>query len=343
MTDRIQIASCTIEFDGHVIYVPHRSRHIPPAVWTRPYNNPVPKHWHKLAAAKNYEIVARLRDRMHIALRCKICGTVTAHHTHNLRSSKRTLCAGCAEIGRRAAAQDAGLVYLGRDPEDHHYGRYRVSECSHEVRRQFEIIERAADGKTAIRCESCLQAREEEEALRRGWTRLGPDPLGNPNYRLYRHNNSCGHEQRIAVANMYWGQCDCAACGESWTAKPSTIYLARITLPRTGRTVLKLGYSANPTKRFRHQLSLAKDAQVTFLRLLAMPGGHAACAAEKRAHAELRRRFPQAVIPPEIYDGQINVVTEIYEPWLLPEIERVLHRIAQETGSSEGPHVDAKP
>ncbi|SIN99259.1 hypothetical protein SAMN05444722_0038 [Rhodovulum sp. ES.010] len=323
-----------VSLDGRTLHVPRRSGHVPAETWAVPYNGPIPDHWQKIARAKGFHILARVRDRYHLALECRVCGAVTAQKIFTLRTAQPA-CAGCAENGRRTTAQEAGLVYLGRDPEDRHYGRYRIPECGHEVRRQFEIIERAAAGETAIRCETCLQAREEDEARRQGWTRLGPDPLGNPSYRLYRHD-ACGHEQRVAVANMYWGQCDCAICGESWTAKASTIYLARIALPRTGRTVLKLGYSAHPEKRFRHQLGLPEDAQVTFLRLLAMPTGHAACAAEKRAHAELGRRFPQAVIPPKLYAGQINVVTEIYAPWLLSEIERVLNRIARDIAAPDG-------
>ncbi len=45
----------------------------------------------------------------------------------------------------------------------------------------------------------------------RDGTRLGRDPKGNPNYRVYRH--SCGHSQRVARVNMSWGQVQCAGCG----------------------------------------------------------------------------------------------------------------------------------
>ncbi|MGN7871662.1 hypothetical protein [Paracoccus sp. 22332] len=76
--------------------------------------------------------------------------------------------------------------------------------------------------------------------------------------------------------------------------------------------LLKLGYSANPQKRQRHQLGLPKTAQVTLLRNIAMPTGHAACAAEKRLHARLRRQHPEAVVPPQDYRGILNVVSEVW-------------------------------
>ncbi|VDS10882.1 hypothetical protein PARHAE_04101 [Paracoccus haematequi] len=91
--------------------------------------------------------------------------------------------------------------------------------------------------------------------------------------------------------------------------------------------LLKLGYSANPLKRQRHQLGLPKTAQVTLLRRVAMPTGHAACAAEKRLHARLRRQHPEAVVPPEDYRGILNVISEVYRPWLRAELERRLDRI----------------
>lgn len=60
-------------------------------------------------------------------------------------------------------------------------------------------------------------------AARRGWTRIGPDPEGNPNYHLYRH--ACGTERRLARANRSWGQVECPGCGQSWSARESRIYL----------------------------------------------------------------------------------------------------------------------
>jgi len=62
-----------------------------------------------------------------------------------------------------------------------------------------------------------------------------------------------------------------------------------------------------------------------------MPSGHAACSVERPANTALARTHPDAVVPPALYAGMINVVSEIYWPELLPEINRVLDAIAAET------------
>jgi hypothetical protein len=199
------------------------------------------------------------------------------------------------------------------------------------LRRQCELIRRVRDGKTGIKCEVCIVAREQREARAHGWDRVGPDPAGNPDHRLYRHR--CGNVQRIARINMRHGQCDCARCGESWSSKPSVIYLARLSLPGLDSDVVKLGYSARPAKRFKHQLGLPRSACVRFLRLLEMPSGHAACAAEKAANARLARDFTDLVVPQTLYHGLINVRSEIYWPGLRPVIEAALDRISGQTSA----------
>ncbi|REF73507.1 hypothetical protein [Paracoccus versutus] len=286
-------------------------------------------HWAEAARAKGFDLIARVRDRLHVALRCQTCGGVHVAR-HFVVMNAQPLCPHCIEARWRETALAAGLTWLGRDPDHRHYGRYLLP-CDHEVRRQFSFVERVASGEVAPRCETCLVHREEAEALRFGWMRLGRDPQGNPNYRLYRH--SCGHEQRIARANLQWGQCDCAGCGQSWTAKPSYIYLLDIRHPGTRRHYLKLGYSSHPLKRHKHQLGLPKDAEVEVGRVVAMPTGHDACAREKAAHAELRRLYPEAVVPNPEYADIMNVVSEIYRPEALAILQKTLDRIETEVAA----------
>lgn len=284
---------------------------------------PIHEHWTEVAREKGFDLIARVRDRLHVALRCQTCGGVHAAR-HSVVMSAQPLCPHCIEARWRQTALAAGLIWLGRDQDHRHYGHYRLA-CGHEVRRRFAFVERIAAGAVAARCEACLVQREEAEASRFAWDRLDRDPQGNPNYRLYRH--SCGHTQRIAVANVRWGQCDCAGCGQSWTAKPSYIYLLDIRQPRTGRHVLKLGYSARPVKRHKHQLGLPKDAIVQVLRVVAMPTGHEACACEKAAHAHLKRTYPESLVPHPDYADLMNVVSEVYRPESLPLLHETLDRI----------------
>jgi hypothetical protein len=304
------------------LHIPHRSREVAAADW-RGFPAPIPDRWARMAALKGFLIDRRIRDRYHVALTCQTCGGQTASKVYTLMTAEPR-CGACAERRIRDLAKAAGVEFLARDPEDHVYGWFRAP-CGHDLRRQFELIERAAAGACGLRCETCHAAREAEEAEAQGWTLIGPDPSGDRNYRIYRHG--CGQEQRIARANMQTGRLDCGGCGESWASKPSTIYLARIDLPASGLRVLKLGYSSNPKHRFRYQLGLPRDAEVALLRLLHMPTGHAACAAERRANTRLAKRYPDAVIPPAAYGEEINVVSEIYCPTLLPVLHKVLDGI----------------
>lgn len=304
------------------LFVPRRSCGAPAETWVT-HGASVPDAWEALAEAKGFRINRRVRDRYHVVLECLACGAHTAQKVFTLRTAQPR-CGGCAAESLDGLARQAGLVLLRRDPGDRHYGLFRAS-CGHVLRRQFELIHRITADVTGLRCETCHASREAKEAQAQDWTLVGPDPDGDRNYRHYRH--ACGHTQRVARVNMRTGRLDCAGCGESWASKPSWIYLVRLAFPETGLRVIKLGYSANPDLRFRQQLGLSPDTEIAALRLIPMPTGQAACAAERAMHAGLVRDFPDAVIPPDAYAGQINVTSEIYCPTLLPVLHRMLDRL----------------
>jgi hypothetical protein len=304
------------------LHVPHRSRHVPADEW-RDYPRPVPEAWARIARDKGFRVHGRIRDRYHVALECRTCGGLTAHKSYTLRTAQPR-CGACAEAELADAARAAGLTFLRRHGRNHHYGLYRAA-CGHIVKRQFELVERVAAKQTDVRCEKCLRAREQDEASQRGWERLGRDPQGNANYRMYRH--SCGHSQRVARVNLAWGQVKCAACGGAWNSSPSFIYLARIELTSRGIHLLKLGFSKTPVKRLKHQLSLPRSAKVDLVRVLPMASGHVARAQEAAVHATLRRRHPDAVVPLEVYAGMLTVRSEVYEASAFDLIMRHLDRI----------------
>lgn len=64
------------------------------------------------------------------------------------------------------------------------------------------------------------------------------------------------------------------------------------------------------------------------LRKLVVPTGAAACAAEQRMHGDLRRGFPEAVVPRGEFADMLNVTREIYRPALRAEIEARLDALA---------------
>lgn len=300
------------------------------------FPGPILPSWISAAEAKGFQIAGRVLDRLHLALRCKRCGALNKVKRFTLMSAQ-PLCHACIQTGRRADAATAGLTFLRRDPSDRHYDLYRAP-CGHEVRRQTGLVKQMAAGRVGIRCETCHEETEGAEARVRGWALIGPDPAGDPSYRAYRHDD-CGHEQRIARANMQSGRLSCGNCGEDWPAAPSYLYAMAFTLA-TGREVVKLGFSRNPESRLTWQLQRDAEMPCELLRKVAVRSGQMAIRAEKAMHGELKRRYREAVLHPSHWQGQIRVKSEIYDGSLIPIILAMLDRLETEQ-QAEPPVVPA--
>ena len=279
--------------------------------------------WIVEAATKGYDIVARVVDRLHLALKCHKCGGISKVKRFTLMTAQ-PLCSHCLKREWTADAQAAGLEFLRRDATDRHYGVYRA-DCGHEVIRQFGFMTRAADGDVKIRCEACQPAFETAEASARNWTLIGPDPEGDPSYRHYRHD-ACGHVQRMARGNVKSGRHACGRCSLYWSAAPSNIYAMSFTLA-SGRELVKLGDSKDPDSRLHYQLKRDPDMPCSILRVIAIPTGQDAIRLEKRLHATLRRAHPDCTVDPAAYRAQIRVKSEIYDASLTEIILRELDRI----------------
>lgn len=50
------------------------------------FNMPIPDQWYDLAKSKGFALIARVRDRYHLALACKSCGRVAQHKLYTLRA-----------------------------------------------------------------------------------------------------------------------------------------------------------------------------------------------------------------------------------------------------------------
>lgn len=286
---------------------------------------PLPPHWSAIARSKGYEIAGRVRDHLHLALRCTRCDTVSLARVFTLRTAQ-PLCPSCLRTARVRAAADAGIEFRRRDPQDTRYAFYRLP-CGHEVRRQFGLIARVAAGETGLHCDTCHAQGLNAEAKRWGWSLHGPDPEGDPRYRLYIHAaGGCGHVQRIARANMISGRFGCASCEEGWASAGSAIYLMHFDLPDFG-PVVKLGFSRNPGSRLHFQLKGHRDLAATLLRVVPMASGRLALCTERRMHADLRVTYPEAVVPSAAYRGLIRVGSEVYTASLQPVIEAMLDRL----------------
>lgn len=279
--------------------------------------------WHEAAQQKGFDLLGRVLDRYHGVVRCHTCKAISVVRLNVLRDYY-PLCHPCIYARRIAAAGAIKAQWLGRDPDNRHYGHFRL-QCDHEVRSQYVRVERAASGGHNVGCEMCREARYAEQAQEFGWTLVGASERGRPGYRNYQH--VCGHTQDVMIGNMVWGDCTCANCGRGWSASKSFIYLFQIELP--GLTVLKLGYSARPAKRLRHQLGLDRSVQTEILRVVPMPSGNLAVAEEQACHRTMKMAQAELVVPKAEFGDGINTLGEIYRHEATDILNAMLDEIAQ--------------
>lgn len=309
------------------LYIPHRSRHVPKEAWVD-YSGPIKARWRVLADQKGFRIDRRVRDRLHLVLECEVCAAHTAHKRYTVTDAQPR-CMGCQEAVRQDQARMVGVELLDRDEDNHKYNLYRLS-CGHESLLQTGHVEKvlkqgSAPGRTGFHCPICATQKLQATAAEAGWRLVGPDPEDKANYRLFAHER-CGHQQRVATANLKTARFDCGSCGESWAAAPSGLYLMRFRVPGQGRFV-KLGYSRNPVSRLRYQLGLPSEVEAELLDVIDMASGQRALQTEKSLHRQLKSEHPDKVISPEQLKGWINVTSEVYAAELAPVIRRMFDRL----------------
>lgn len=279
---------------------------------------------HVAAQRKGFDILGRIFDQYYfIVMRCHKCKGIFRVRLSVMRDDN-PLCYACIRARVSAAATVIGAQFTSRDQEFRHAGYFRLN-CGHEVRSQFHRIEEAAAGGHAVGCNACREARYATEAQKVGWTLVGSTVDGRTGYRNYRH--MCGHEQEVIVGNMFWGDCTCANCGTGWSAAKSFIYLFRIPLP--GLVVLKLGYSARPAKRLRHQLGIDSKIETEVLRFVPMPTGNRAVTEERASHNYMRERHPGLVVPKAEFGDGINTLGEIYRNEAIDILNGLMDEITQ--------------
>lgn len=267
---------------------------------------PCKLEWRAMAYEKGFDLLGRAKDRLHLVLRCHICGELSLKRFSVVMGHK-ALCHPCIRARHEAEAAAIGAQMLGRDPDNRHRCYLRLT-CGHVVNSQYVRLERAAAGGHAIGCETCIEERHATEAAKHAWALVGAAEGGRLGYRNYRHG--CGHRQDVMVGTMLWGDCTCAACGVGWSTKESAIYL--FSIPLDGLPVLKLGFSARPEKRLRHQLGVDLGLGTEVLREVPMPNGNRAKAEECGCHRHMKMCHPHLVVPKAEFGDRINTRGEIY-------------------------------
>lgn len=265
------------------------------------------KHWRKAARKHGFKLVGRAMDRLHVVLECKTCGDATLKRI-SVVLGHNPECGNCIRKRREAAAAKVGATLLGPDPEgDRHYGTYQF-KCGHVDRRQHERVEDAAAGGHDLSCDICTNEQHASEAENHGWTLIGPATRNNQSYREYEHK--CGHRQDVSVANMRFGDVNCAGCSETWSSKPSKIYLLSFTLPNL--PVIKLGYSNNPTSRLRQVQLAPRKTQGTLDLEIDVATGHDAICLEKALHRYIKTHRPELVVERDLFRAHLTTTSEIY-------------------------------
>lgn len=265
------------------------------------------KHWRKAARKHGFKLVGRAVDRLHVVLECKTCGDATLKRI-SVVLGHNPECGNCIRKRREAAAAKVGATLLGPDPEgDRHYGTYQFA-CGHVDRRQHTRVEAAAAGGHDLSCETCTTEQHTAEASEYDWMLIGSAARNDQSYRQYEHD--CGHRQDVAVANMRLGDVNCAGCGETWSSKPSKIYLQSFTLPNL--SVIKLGYSNNPTSRLRQVQLAPGKTQGTLDLEIDIVTGHVAICLEKALHRHIKTHRPELVVERDLFRDHLKTTSEIY-------------------------------
>ncbi|SHF55527.1 hypothetical protein SAMN05444339_1083 [Loktanella atrilutea] len=320
MNDHIPTSAAAVAVPAHAL-----SSEAEPSTGSRRRSHlagPVSPGWVFAADRHGFDVIGRMRDKDRLVLCCRACDSPFAVRVSVVRDA-RPLCHACIRSRRAAAAAQLGAYLVGPTPDDMRVGFLALS-CGHVVRRQYQSIERAAEVGFSIDCPTCREARYAEEARAFGWTLDGPAMTGADGYRSYRHG--CGHLQDISIGNMLWGDCSCAGCAATWSAKPSFIYMFAVDLP--GLPVVKLGHSARPGKRLRHQLDIRFDVQTRILRVLPLVSGHLAQREEKACHRLMHRDHPEMVVPKAVFGPAINTQGEIYHAAAASVIHALMDAVA---------------
>ena len=265
------------------------------------------KHWRKAAERHGYSLLGRAVDRLHVVLGCKNCGNATLKRV-SVVLGHNPECGNCILERHEAAAASMGAKLLGPDPDgDRHYGVYQFA-CGHVGRRQHLRIEKAAAGGHDLSCETCTAEQHAREAEAHEWRLIGPASRGNQSYRQYEH--VCGHRQDVAIANMRFGDVNCAGCKETWASKPSKIYLLSFMLPNL--PVIKLGYSNNPTFRLRQVQFDSDETRGTLDREINAGTGHEAICLEKALHKHIKTHRPDLIVSHDHFGDHLKTTSEIY-------------------------------
>ncbi|RPE72193.1 hypothetical protein EDD53_1342 [Pacificibacter maritimus] len=260
------------------------------------------------ADSKGFTVLCRGGpDRQMYILGCRTCGT-PIHRRDRVVFDHKILCEGCGNKKDEVAAAALGGELVSPKPMGHRHLRQWRLKCGHLAIGQRGNMRKAARGNNNASCKECLKEQHAAEAADHGWTLIGPAARNNQSYREYEH--LCGHRQDVSVANMRHGDVNCAGCSETWSSKPSKIYLLTFSLPTL--PVIKLGYSNNPKFRLRQVQFDPDKTRGTLDRAIDIKSGHRAICLEKAMHQYIQTHRPDLIVERDLFRDHLTTTSEIY-------------------------------
>lgn len=240
-------------------------------------------------------------------LGCRACGR-PIHRRDSVILHHGIDCEGCSNKKDEVAAAALGGELVSPKPMGQRGLRKWRLKCGHVAIGQRGNMRKAARGNNNASCKECLKKQHAAEAADHGWTLIGPAGRNNQSYRQYAH--SCGHLQDVSLANMRHADVNCAGCSETWSSKPSKIYLLSFALPTL--PVIKLGYSNNPKLRLRQVQFEPDKTRGTLVRAIDIVSGHRAICLEKAMHQHIKTHRPDLIVERDLFRDHLTTTSEIY-------------------------------
>lgn len=163
-------------------------------------------------------------------------------HTQTISQSKVRInsfaCKECALLKIKNEAASNNLTFIEKSKGD--FNLYQFNECKHS-----QLLRSKHVRNNHFCCSECKDLLVKSDASKNGLTFISLIPSSSKN--IYKFNK-CNHVQEINPKHVRDGSFCCHDCGESYTTKPSGVYIVKITNSK-GFSWLKFGVSKHIKRR----------------------------------------------------------------------------------------------
>jgi len=262
--------------------------------------------------------VSRIEGSQKLKVQYNNCKHFTEVYPHSLvGKTLKHECKDCYEERIQKRLAEDGLRIIDR----YFTGRYsrifgEFINCRHT--KDFAIAHLLT---AKVECKECIYDKIQEEAESQGcdFIRI---PTPDPSKNIYKMHCGCIKEfRRDHLRNGRWA---CWTCGINHYAKPSILYLLRISYE--GISWLKFGYSAHMSKRI-YDYGLPKGSRVEILKAIYTETGDKSHIAEVKIHRELKDlRLDKNVMKTwHLKSGKTECYPLVLEDYIIKRMEEELY------------------